>query len=66
MLGLLKSLTDRKKGLKNIESNNNKKNNKSNIIYSKWEKRMLFLLFFCCLCRLCYDFFKDHKKEFEE
>ena len=39
MLGLLKSLTNRKRGLKNIESNNNKKNNKSNIIYSEWGKK---------------------------
>ena len=34
MLGLLKSLTYGKKGLKNIESNNNKKNNKNNIFSS--------------------------------
>ena len=29
-------------------------------------KRMLFLLFFYCLCLLCYDFFEDHEREFEE
>ncbi|MCI6130681.1 hypothetical protein, partial [Prevotella sp.] len=38
MLGLLKLLTNRKRGLKNIESNNNKKNSKNNIIHYEWKK----------------------------
>ena len=41
MLGLLKSLTDGKKELKNIESYNNKKNNKNNIIHSEWKQEIV-------------------------